>query len=64
MENKILLTYIKDGKVGFDWFETVNDMEVSIVERGIKEEEILDKLYIHSCEDISLSFECKAYMEK
>ena len=52
MENKILLTYIKDGKVGFDWFETVNDIEVIIVERGIKEEEILDKLYIHSCEDI------------
>ena len=24
MDKKILLTYIKDGKEGFDWFDTVN----------------------------------------
>lgn len=64
MDKKILLTYIKDGKEGFDWFDTVNDMGVSIIERGIKENEIKDMIYIRDCEDIELSSECKAYMEK
>ena len=64
MDKKILLTYIKDGKEGFDWFDTVNDMEVSIIERGIKEEEIKDMIYIRDCENIDLSFECKSFMEK
>lgn len=64
MDKKILLTYIKDGKEGFDWFDTVIDMELSIVERGIKEEEIRDMLYIKDCKKIELSFECKAFMEK
>ena len=36
MNQNVLLTYIKDGKEGFDWFENVNDMEISIIERGIK----------------------------
>ena len=54
MDKKILLTYIKDGKEGFDWFDTVNDMEVSIIERGIKENEIKDMIYIRD----------KAFMEK
>lgn len=64
MDKRILLTYIKDGKEGFDWFDTVNDMEVSIIERGIKEEEIKDMIYIRDCENIDLSFECKSFMEK
>lgn len=64
MDKRILLTYIKDGREGFDWFDTVNDMEVSIIERGIKENEIKDMIYIRDCEDIELSFDCKACMEK
>lgn len=64
MDKKILLTYIKDGKEGFDWFDTVSDMEVSIIERGIKENEIKDMIYIRDCEDIKLSFDCKVCMEK
>ena len=62
MDKKILLTYIKDGKEGFDWFDTINDMEVSIIERGIKENEIKDMIYIRDCENINLSFDCKAWM--
>lgn len=64
MDKKILLTYIKDGKEGFDWFDTVSDMEVSIIERGIRENEIKDMIYIRDCEDIELSFDCKVCMEK
>ena len=64
MDKKILLTYIKDGKEGFDWFDTVSDMEVSIIERGIKENEIKDMIYIRDCKDIELSFDCKVCMEK
>ena len=64
MDKKILLTYIKDGKEGFDWFDTINDMGVSIIEREIKEEEIKDMIYIRDCENIDLSFECKTWMKK
>lgn len=61
---KILLTYIKDGKKGFDWFDNVRDMEISIIERGIKENEIYDMVKINDCEEIELSNGCKDWMEK
>lgn len=41
-DKNILLTYIKDGKQGFDWSDDITDMEISIIERGIKENEICD----------------------
>lgn len=63
-DKTILLTYIKDGKSGFDWFDNVEDMEISIVEQGIKEDEICDMIKIDNCRDINLSLECKAFMEK
>lgn len=64
MSKKVLLTYIKDGKRGFDWFENVHDMEISIIERGIKKEEICDIIYIHDYKNVELSFECESCMEK
>lgn len=63
-DKKILLTYIKDGKEGFDWFDNIMDMEISIVERGIKENEICDIVKINDCEEIELSSDCKTWMEK
>ena len=30
----LLLTYIRNGIYGFDWFDTVEDMEISIIEQG------------------------------
>ena len=64
INQNVLLTYIKDGKEGFDWFKNVNDMEISIIERGIKESEIKDMIKINDAEDITLSFECRSFMEK
>lgn len=63
-DKDILLTYIKDGKEGFDWFDNIQDMEISIIERGIREEDIVDIIRIKECEDIELSRECKVWMEK
>lgn len=62
-DKNILLTYIKDGKQGFDWFDDITDMEISIIERGIKENEICDIIKINDCEDVELSFVCKNCME-
>ena len=62
-DKNILLTYIKDGKQGFDWFDDITDMEISIIERGIKENEICDIIKINDCEDLELSFVCKNCME-
>lgn len=64
MDKRILLTYIKDGKEGFDWFDSVHDMEISIIERGIKEKEIKDMIRINDVDDITLSTECLLCMEK
>ena len=64
MDRNVLLTYIKNGKEGFDWFENVHDMEISIIERGIKESEIKDMIRINDADDIVLSTECKSWMEK
>lgn len=61
-DKSILLTYIKDGKEGFDWFDNINDLEVSIIERGIKKNEICDIVKINDCENIELSTICKNYL--
>ena len=53
MDKRILLTYIKDGKEGFDWFDSVHDMEISIIERGIKEKQIKDMIRINDVDDIT-----------
>lgn len=64
MNQNVLLTYIKDGKEGFDWFENVHDMEISIIERGIKESEIKDMIRVNEASNIVLSTECKSCMEE
>ena len=51
-DKNILLTYIKDGKQGFDWFDDITDMEISIIERGIKENEICDIIKINDCNGV------------
>ena len=40
----VITDLIKRGKLkqGFDWFDDITDMEISIIERGIKENEICD----------------------
>lgn len=38
-------------------------MEISIIERGIKENEICDIIKINDCEDVELSFVCKNCIE-
>ena len=63
-DKKVLLTYIRNGVCSFDWFDTIEDMEVSIIEQGIKEDEIYDMIKIDSCRNIELSLECKSFMEK
>lgn len=63
-DRNILLTYIKDGKQGFDWFDDITDMEISIIERGIKESEIYDIVKINDCENIYISSVCKCYIGK
>ena len=44
MDKKILLTYIKDGKEGFDWFDTVNRVWKIIDELLRKENFIMNRL--------------------
>lgn len=63
-DRNILLTYIKDGKQGFDWFDDITDMEISIIERGIKESEIYDIVKINDCENIDIFSVCKCYIGK
>jgi hypothetical protein len=63
-DKTVLLTYMRNGVFDFNWFDNVEDMEISIIEQGIKEDEIRDMIIIDSCRNIELSSECKAYMEK
>ena len=63
-DKTVLLTYIKNEICGFDWFDNVEDLEVSIIEQGIREKEICDMIKIDSCREIELNSECKAFMEK
>ena len=58
MENNFLLTYLKDKKPQFDWFESEEDMQLFI--DCTKIEEIFGAIEVTGSKEININFNKEA----
>lgn len=54
MRRNVLMTYCKEGKEGFNWFESVEEMKQYMQDNNIETDDLLDTIVVKDFENIQI----------